>query len=190
MHFFAAGQPGYYLLILLFVACIALLLYFNARRRQKSVGPVDQLQEKYAVMTRELLDNTPDNALVAAVIANLMAKLKMQSPNPLITMPQQTRGRCAVYFAWLLCQEIDANGFAALHKNPTARFTAIGIDSLEAIGADNCAAAVRTFVEQTETDSDPAADFAAAVQAENPLALCCAYIRREPDDFVDDAPAD
>ena len=52
--FFAVGRPGYYLLILVFLGCIAAVLYLN-RRRTRTATRAEQLQKTYAVMTPALL---------------------------------------------------------------------------------------------------------------------------------------
>ena len=89
-NFFAVGRPGYYLLILVFLGCIAAVLYLN-RRRTRTATRAEQLQKTYAVMTPALLEKTPDEEVVSAVIANLMAKLREHNPDPLITVDRQIR---------------------------------------------------------------------------------------------------
>lgn len=197
VDFFANGHPGYYLLLLLFLACLALLLI--GRRRRTTGGRADRLQVKYAEMTSPLLNETPDGELVDAVIANLMAKLKENHPDPLITLPQQSRGRCAVYFTWLLCKEIENGGPAALCKKPASRFTDIGIESMKIVGAAQTAEALRAYLTPEETapdaETDPATEektaaLLAAIEAEQPLSLCLSYIRSSPEEFLDTPPDD
>ena len=162
-NFFAVGNPGYYLLMVVFVGCIVAVLYLN-RRRSHTATRAEQLQKQYAVMTPALLAETADDAVVNAVIANLMGKLREENPDPLITMPQQSVGRSAVYFCWLLCKEAEKNGVAALLQKPTA----------EAFAA----------YRETPTD-ETAAALENALQTEQPLTLCVAYIRSLPDEFTD-----
>lgn len=181
-NFFAVGNPGYYLLMVVFVGCIVAVLYLN-RRRSHTATRAEQLQKQYAVMTPALLAETADDAVVNAVIANLMGKLREENPDPLITMPQQSVGRSAVYFCWLLCKEAEKNGVAALLQKPTVRFADIGAESFKIVGAVATADAFAAYRE-TPTD-ETAAALENALQTEQPLTLCVAYIRSLPDEFTD-----
>lgn len=182
--FFAVGRPGYYLLILVFLGCIAAVLYLN-RRRTRTATRAEQLQKTYAVMTPALLEKTPDEEVVSAVIANLMAKLREHNPDPLITMPQQSIGRSAVYFCWLLCKEAEKNGVAALLQKPSVRFADIGEESFKIVGA---IATSDAFAAYRETPSEEtAAALESALQTERPLTLCVAYIRSLPEEFTDES---
>ncbi len=178
-EFFTYGRPGHYLLLLLLITGIAVLLFLRHRRNRG--GRAEQLQQQYTVMTRELLDATPDEGLVNAVIANLMTKLEGRRPDPLVTMPQLSRGRCAVYFAWVLTKEIEHNGAGALKRKPASRFCDIGVEGLSTVGATETAAIVRAFL----NDEGVAEQVVTAVAAEQPLTLCRDYIRGNPEEFVD-----
>ena len=185
-EFFKVGGAGYYLLILVFAACIvALLMLRNNKKRPATKA--QSLQERYAVMTKELLDATPDEELVNAVAANLMGKLSSRRPDPLITIVHLSHGRNAVYFTWMLVKEVEHNGVEALLKKPASRFVDVGVEGLITVGAEQTAAAVRAFVAQTEQDGEasPAEQLLLAMETEQPLSLCVDYIRDNPDDFLD-----
>lgn len=190
-EFFNVGQPGYYLLILIFVGCVAALFVFrNGKKRPATKA--ENLQKTYAIMTKELLDETPDEKLVNAVVANLMEKLPLRRPDPLITIPRLSHGRNAVYFCWMLCKEIEHNGVEAILKKPASRFVDVGIEGLVTVGANTTADAVRAFVTPAEdveteenTEIDPVAAVLSAIETENPLALCVEYIRHNPEEFLD-----
>lgn len=188
LSFFAVGHAGYYLLIAVFVACIAILIHFSGSRRRRPKSRADELQEKYAVLTADLLAATPDEEVVTAVAANLMAKLKKNRPDPLVTIVQLSRGRNAVYFVWLLCKEAEKNGVAALLRKPAVRFLESGIEGLETVGATETAAAARALTAPQEDAAQETllAALETALEAEKPLSLCCDYIRAMPDDFVDE----
>ncbi len=186
LEFFNVGQPGYYLLILIFVGCIAALLVFRAKKMRPATKE-ESLQKQYAVMTAQLLEETPDDKLVNAVIANLMEKLSRLHPDPLITIPRLSRGRNAVYFTWMLCKEVEHNGVHALCKKPASRFVDVGIEGLITVGAEATAAAVRAFLspDADAQESDLEAAVLAALETEQPLGLCVEYIRQNPEDFLD-----
>lgn len=182
-EFFNVGQPGYYLLILVFLACIvAVFMFRNAKKRPATRA--EDLQKKYAVMTSELLAETADDALVNAVIANLMTKLARRHPDPLITLPRYSHGRNAVYFTWMLVKEVEHNGVEALRKKPAVRFVDVGIEGLVAVGAEETAQAVRKLQNATE-QAEQAAAVLAALEKEQPLTLCVEYIRNNPEEFLD-----
>lgn len=196
-EFFNVGQPGYYLLILIFVGCVAALFVFrNGKKRPATKA--ENLQKTYAIMTKELLDETPDEKLVNAVVANLMEKLPLRRPDPLITIPRLSHGRNAVYFCWMLCKEIEHNGVEAILKKPASRFVDVGIEGLVTVGANTTADAVRAFVTPVaqsvaaigkadvsiEQDA-PEAAVLSAIEAEQPLSLCVEYIRANPEEFLD-----
>lgn len=177
-EFFSVGQPGYYLLILVFLGCVAALLLMR-----KGNGEAKKAAKRapYAVMTAELLQNTPDDKLVDAVVRNLMEKLTVRRPDPLITIPRLSHGRNAVYFTWMLVKEVEHNGADALLTKPANRFVDVGVEGLVALGADRSAEAVRAFMNNAET-----ADAVEAVLGEEqPLNFCVEYIRNNPEEFLD-----
>lgn len=184
-EFFTVGAPGYYLLILVFAGCvIGLLMMRNNKKRSNTKA--ENLQKTYAVMTKTLLDETPDDRLVNAVIANLMEKLSDGRPDPLVTIPRLSHGRNAVYFTWMLVKEVEHHGAEALLKKPASRFVDVGVEGLIAIGAENTAQAVKAFVTPAEdVQEDLGAALTATIEMEQPLALCVEYIRDNPDDFMD-----
>ncbi len=197
LEFFNVGRPGYYLLILIFVGCIAALLTFR-NKKKRPLTKAESLQKQYAVMTKELLDETPDDKLVNAVVANLMEKLTRRHPDPLITIPRLSHGRNAVYFCWMLCKEIEHNGVEAILKRPVSRFVDVGIEGLVTVGANATADAVRAFVTPVaqsvaaigtadvsiEQDA-PEAVVLSVIETEQPLHLCVEYIRHNPKEFLD-----
>lgn len=177
-EFFQYGQPGHYLLLVLLLLCLGGLMLLHRRRGR--AGRAEKLQNRYAVMTQELLGELPDEKLINAVIANLMAKLDETRPDPLVTLPQLSRGRCAVYFSWMLVKEIEHNGAKALKKKPANRFVDIGVEGLQTVGATASAQAIVKFLE-----GEAAEAVTSALAAEQPLILCRDYIRANPEEFID-----
>ena len=183
---------------------IGVILIIMNRMFSKQQGPrSEQLQKKYAKMTRETLDAIPDAELVEAVVANIMAKQDPQNPQPYYMLPMLSRGRAAVYSIWLVNCELQSNGFDVLLHGPSAPFGEPARDGFVLLGAEKCA--------QVMTDAQALADsdemtgehdlavchdrYLDAAEEETPLTRCVTYIRDNPDEFVDDpsvqpAPAD
>ncbi|MCI8554749.1 MAG: DMP19 family protein [Clostridiales bacterium] len=189
--FFRSGEPGYYLL-LLFVAALLAAAWLWGRRRSRRT-PADEWMKRYALLDRALLDATPDEELVNAVAGNLLARLDSRHPDPYREIPLLSPGRCAVYSIWLICHELEEGGFEGLYAQGSGGFVELAADGLDQIGAPDCALAVRRVCETQEGDRDAAlpaltAAFQEAVEREQPLTLCIAYIRDNPLEFVDGGP--
>ena len=174
---------------------IGVVLVLMNRLFTKGQGPrSEQLQKKYAKMTRELLDATPDAELVEAVVANIMAKQDPQNPQPFYMLPMLSRGRAAVYSIWLVNCELQQNGFDMLFHGPSAPFCEPARDGFILLGAEKCAQAMKDAEELNESDEmTEEHDLAVchdryldAAEEETPLDLCVAYIRDNPGEFIDD----
>lgn len=189
--FFSAGQGGYYLLVLVFMALLVGLYLWGSSRRE-TTSHADELQNTYKTLTAETLAAVPDTELVDAVIANLMAKLDPRRPDPYRTIPLLSHERCVVYSVWLLCRELDSAGFEELLGSSSADFCALGADGFDALDATGCAEAVRAAL---RTEEEPAladchADFLEAMETERPLDRCVEYIRDNAPAFLDEDSAE
>lgn len=176
--------------IIVVVGLVALSLW-NPRRRMPQ-GRSDLLAEKYRVMTKEKLAETPDEELADAVVANLLEKVDKRRPDPYLIVPQLSRGRCAVYSVWLLCKELDAGSFEEFYRSGPQEFDELASDGMALIGATECAAVLNRARELAmcleEAEEELAqlhADFLEAMEKEAPLMLCARYIRDFPDEFCD-----
>ncbi|MBQ3259263.1 MAG: hypothetical protein IJA68_01945, partial [Clostridia bacterium] len=105
--------------------------------------------------------------------ANVMAKTDRRRPDVYHLIPLLSHGRVAVYSVWLICHELEISDMEALHRSPSGRFLEAAADGFSLIGAAACAAA------EGETA------LREAIAAEQPLSLCVAYIRDNPNEFVD-----
>lgn len=189
--FFDAGQPGYYLLILVFMAAlVGMYLWGNRRRDQESRAA--RLGRLYKELDEEKLAAVPDSEVVEAVVANLLEKQDRRRPDPYHTIPLLSRGRAAVYSVWLICKELDKGSFEDLYTGPSAVFDELAADGLELVGAPRCAAALRAAKDKiadmegnAEELAELHADFLEAVGEEQPLEGCVAYIRANPREFID-----
>ena len=187
--FFDAGQNGYYLLVLVFMALLVGLYLWGNSRKDRLENKED-LATVYMRLDEKTLSEIEDDQLVKAVAANLMAKLDKRHPDAYATIPLLSHGRCMVYSVWLLCNELDAAGFEELFSSPSGEFTELAADALEELGAPHCSQVLRKAM-AAHTPAELAelhADFLEGVEAEQPLTLCRNYIRDNPGEFVDTAP--
>ena len=172
---------------------IGVILVIMNRIFTRGQGPrSEQLQKKYAKMTRQLLDATPDTELVEAVVANIMAKQDPQNPQPYYMLPLLSRGRGAVYSIWLVNCELKTNGFDVLYHGPSAPFCEPARDGFVLLGAEKCAQALADAETLTE-DHDLAVchdRYLDAAEEETPLTRCVTYIRDNPNEFIDDPAAE
>lgn len=178
---FLVSEGGKLLVLLIAAGVVGLLLLLCGKKPRKKTR-AEQLQEQYATLTEQLLADTPDEQLVTAVVANLMGKLPRRHPNPLVTFPRLGRGRCAVYFTWLMMKEIEHNGVNVLKNKGAARFNELGLEGLKMVDAVKTADAVTAFLDD---DGHPQTVID-AVKEEQPLVLLAEYIRLNPTEFTDE----
>lgn len=174
------------------VLTIILGVYLYVTDKKKKSDTAAALCKRYARLTPETLNALPDEELVRAVIANVMAKQDLRHPDPTALLPLLSRGRAAVYSVWLLCHELETQDFEALFRSPSRRLAEPAADGLEHLGASNSATALRAALRAAEDDTRAplweavTTVFREAVNAEQPLTLCMEYIRENPDEFTDD----
>ena len=192
--FFGWGQPGYFILMGVVLLLLLAASLWKPKRWDEQDLRGRLLGEKYRTMTPPLLQDTADDELLDAVIANLHEKLDSKRPDPYQTIPLLSPGRCAVYFVWLITKELDEGSFEDLYARLSGTFVELSADGMARIGAVRCEQLLRRSVElagmkNTEDSEEFAqlhADFLEAVEQENPLALCVAYIRENPSEFLDE----
>lgn len=156
---------------------------------QGEKGHADQLTARYKSLDESALAEIPDDRLVDAVAANVIAKLDPRRPDAYHLVPTLSQGRCSVYCVWLVCHECAQGGLAGFYAGPSAVFAELAADGLELVGAVECAAAVRAAMREGADLSALSASFDDAAKRELPLEKCVAYIRDNPGEFVD-APSD
>lgn len=186
---FAGLLKPHTLVLIALAAVIAVYLYVLEKRTKSDTAAA--LCKKYAVMTEQLLSSVPDAELVRAVVANVMNKQDKRRPDVADQLPLLSRGRAAVYSVWLLCEETREQSLDVFFASPSRRFAEPAAHGFERIGALNCATALRTALRSYDEKAEkPLWDavttvFSEAIASENPLSLCVAYIRENPDEFVD-----
>lgn len=176
----------FFVLVALAALVGAYLFYLERKSRPNKA---DALKKQYKTLTAEQLATLSDEALLPAVIANVMGKQNEKQPEPYYELPLLSPGRAAVYRVWLVCRETESGGFAALWRPKTRLLTEAAVSDLAELGAAQCAAALGAVLEAIPLGELPAAGaetaFSAACEAEQPLALCVTYIRENPAEFID-----
>lgn len=183
----AIGVTSPYFWILVLLALIVAAALWRGSRRQTG-GRADRLMETYRHLDEATLAGLPDDQLVEAVAANLLAKLDKRRPDPVHTLPLLSQGRCAVYGAWALTCALQGGDLAAYLHSTGGKFAGLTCDGLELLGADGCAQALRAALEADTMEGLAATEeeLRAAIEREQPLARCVAYIRDNPAEFIDD----
>ena len=172
---------------ILVVAMLVVFYFLNKLIKTDDDRRAARLQRQYAVLDRQTLDALPDDEVVEAVVANLMAKQDKKRPDPYHTLPLLSRGRLAVYSVWLIDHELQADSFETCFQGPSAPFCEFAADGMELFGAVACATAVRGALEaeSEEALAELHADYIEAAEQENLTDKCIGYIRQNPDEFVD-----
>lgn len=187
--FLEVGSPEYIILLVVFLILVG-VMYWLGKKRTDEPSRADDLKEKYKQLTRSMLDELPDDQLVEAVVANLMAKTDRQNPDPYYVVMALSRGRRAVYSVWLTTKELTSGTLYKYRESASARFAETAVDGYTLFGAVACATVLEKAMQAEDPAEIMADSFRDAVKQENPLALAAAYIQDNPDAFTDDPPAE
>ena len=168
-----------------FILGILLIGLLGRLLSRKDTSNAGRLMEKYKQMTPTLLEETPDEELVKAVVANLLAKAEGAHKDAYAVIPTLSQKRCAVYSVWLFAREIQSNNAPFLRRDEQFGFSELAADGLDLLGFSEVAADLRDYL-QTEDDARVAPMKALADSRELSDAMI-ALIRNDPDDFCDKA---
>lgn len=177
------GLKPHVLVLIALAAVIGVYLLILSRREKREK---DAATEQVRVLTADKLAAIPDDQLVDSVIRNLLAKLDEHRPDPYRDIPLLGEGRCAVYSVWVIEHEWRAGGFGALLRGTSAKFVPLAADGLRLLGATACAEqldAAAALPPEQRKQADAA--FGEALEREQPLTLCVAYIRDNSGQFID-----
>lgn len=185
--FFSQLGVGNYIMLGVMVVGVVVLYIWGSHYKGKD-SRAEMLQRRYGLMDADKLAEVPDEELVEAVVANIMAKVDKRRPDAYKTVSQLSHGRNAVYCVWLICKELDAGSFEEVLEGPSAVFLELAADGFDAVGAPGCAAAVRSVLTASseEERAELHADFLEQAEVEQPLEKCVEYIRDNPDEFLDE----
>ena len=166
-------------ILLALLVCFWAIMKLGRRRGDDSRSA--RLMKKYKTLTPELLDDTPDEELVEAVVACVLAEAaESRKPDPAYTLSKWPQPYTVVYSIWAVCKELAGGDYAALTHTATRHMVEHACDGLPVIGAPKTAAALTTLSEAHKAGEDTAVAetaFHAAVEEECPLSLCVTYIR-------------
>ena len=160
---------------------ICLLAIQKLGRRHGDESRSARLMKKYKTLTPDLLADTPDEELVEAVVACVLAEASAsRRPDPAYTLSKWVQPYTVVYSIWAVCKELAGGSYAALTRTATREMVEHACDGLPVVGAPKSAAALKALSDAHKAGEDTAAlehDFHAAVEEECPLTLCVSYIR-------------
>ena len=159
--------------------CAFFLLKLNRSRGGDSRSA--RLMEKYKVLTPDLLAETPDEELVEAVVACVLAEAaESRRPDPAYTLSKWPQPYTVVYSTWAVCKEMANGDYAALMRTATRGMVEAACDALPLLGAPATAEALKTLSalhKDKEDTTEAEIAFHIAVESECPLTLCVSYIR-------------
>ena len=169
--------------LLIFVAAIALALLLQRVLFPKDGSNAAKLMRTYRVMTRELLDSTPDDQLVKAVVGNLLAKAEDAKADAYAVIPALSQERCAVYSIWLFMNELQGGDPTALRRSGQFGFSELAADGLDLLGFSSVAADLRDYL-QTADEARVNA-MAAALKEHDLNTALVEFIRDNAEAFCD-----
>lgn len=166
-------------ILLALLVCFWAIMKLGRRRGDDSRSA--RLMKKYKTLTPELLAETPDEELVEAVVACVLAEAaESRKPDPAYTLSKWPQPFTVVYSTWAVCKELAHGDYAALTHTATRHMVEHACDGLPVIGAPKTAAALTALSETHKAGEDTAeaeSAFHTAVEEECPLSLCVTYIR-------------
>ena len=104
--FFSQLGVGNYIMLGVMVVGVVVLYIWGSHYKGKD-SRAEMLQRRYGLMDADKLAEVPDEELVEAVVANIMAKVDKRRPDAYKTVSQLSHGRNAVYCVWLICKELE-----------------------------------------------------------------------------------
>lgn len=140
--------------------------------------------DQYAVMTEALMAETPDEALLEAVLSNLWAKMQPDLSDAQRVMAGQTPERQAVYAVYAVTGGAKQEGLAAVRQGADGEDIPLCADALAAIGAEETAAVLREAAGAEDPDAYTAA-YLEHFDAEDCKGRLVAYIRAHARAFWD-----
>lgn len=161
------------------LVCFWAIMKLGRRRGDDSRSA--QLMKKYKTLTADLLTATPDEELVEAVVAHVLAEAaESRKPDPAYTLSKLPQPFTVAYSIWAVCKELAHSDYVALTRTATRHMVEPACDGLPVIGAPKTAAALTALAEAYKAEEETEAlesAFHVAVEEECPLSLCATYIR-------------
>ena len=134
---------------------ICLLAIQKLGRRHGDESRSARLMKKYKTLTPDLLADTPDEELVEAVVACVLAEAaESRKPDPAYTLSKWPQPFTVVYSIWAVCKELAHSDYAALTRTATREMVEPAADGLPVVGAPKTAAALTALAEAYKADGE------------------------------------
>ncbi len=193
-------NPTELIILIVLAALVVLALSLGKKRGDDSRSA--RMMKKYETMTREVFDSIPEGEYTEAMVCHVLAQTTTsRHPDPLACLADMSHGYTVAYCVWLICKELATADFATLMQSRSRDALELAADGMDAVGAPESAAALRTLqtayaADIAEETYDTAAAYKAAEEAfhtavvkEQPLGLCEGYIVDHADELIDDPQA-
>lgn len=154
------------------------------RRIGDGLRHLTAIKEKYAVMTESLLDQTPDDELIEAVLANLWAKMDDDLSNAVEVLSQLSTQRRNLYALYSVTGDVKREGFVKTMQGADAPFMAAAGDALYAMDMQQSVALLKAAAAAPDADSYQT-PYIESFTAEDGKTRMVEYIRANPRGFVD-----
>lgn len=187
--------------ILLCVILAAWIVYFvrNSKRGEDALNTsrigdgLKQLEAnklKYAVMTETLLAETPDEALLEAVLSNLWAKMKLDLSDALSVLENLSPGRNYIFTIYAITGGVRQAGFEKLKACADSAMLPVCAEGLDAIGTPRSAEILKRAIageaaETAETADAQNREYLDAFDAEEGKVRMISFIRSHAEEFCD-----
>jgi hypothetical protein len=165
---------------------------------------------QYSVLTKEILSETSDDGLEKVIYNNISLRMKEAREEEYKFIQSLPRGQRAIYATWIAEGEVNNGGFDQFYTNTSSQFAEMAAEGFRLIGAEKFAALVdkaNRFYEENKEKIDAYWDeieendagfyeenplnkyderFYALYQEENLNQLKIQYIRKHPEEFIQD----
>lgn len=139
--------------LLIFVVGLLLIVLLRRVLFTKDTSRSAQLMQTYRHLTADVLEAIPDEELVAAVVANLLAKAEAENRDPYAVIPTLSQERCAVYSIWAVMRELQSGDPESLRYTGQFGFSELAADGLDMLGMPDAATALRDYLQTAEERS-------------------------------------
>lgn len=183
-------------LAILAVLGIIVLLYLRSKRSKErdeglhttrigdKLRRLNANKERYATMTRALLDGTADDELLEAVLSGLWAKMDDDLSDAPAVMQGLSKERQYIYALYAITGAVGQDGFQAAKAGPEAAFLPIAAQALEVLDMQQSEALLQEAMRAD--DAEPfSAPYIETFHGENGKPRMVAYIREHVPAFLD-----
>lgn len=142
--------------------------------------------EKYKVMTPALLEETPDDKLIEAVLSNLWAKMAPDMSDAAAIMAGQNAQRQHLFALYSITGGIGQDGVAATRQGPDGHWGSVAVQALEEMGMLQSATLLHEGLSADGEEADAFQEpYLETFDGEGGKERMVAYIRAHAKDFLD-----